>query len=73
MPAITMFGWWWLDPIAALVVAVVATKEGLETRRGLLRRARAEPAFGRLRRRLLRRASLTDPEGVRSVAPRRWA
>jgi divalent metal cation (Fe/Co/Zn/Cd) transporter len=29
-----LFGWWWLDPIAALVIAVVATKEGLETWRG---------------------------------------
>lgn len=29
-----MFGWWWLDPIAALVVAVVAVREGLETWRG---------------------------------------
>jgi divalent metal cation (Fe/Co/Zn/Cd) transporter len=28
------FGWWWLDPIAALVIAAVATKEGLETWRG---------------------------------------
>ena len=29
-----LFGWWWLDPLAALVVAAVATKEGLETWRG---------------------------------------
>jgi divalent metal cation (Fe/Co/Zn/Cd) transporter len=29
-----LFGWWWLDPIAALVIAAVATKEGLETWRG---------------------------------------
>lgn len=29
-----VFGWWWLDPIAALVIAAVATKEGLETWRG---------------------------------------
>jgi divalent metal cation (Fe/Co/Zn/Cd) transporter len=29
-----LFGWWWLDPIAALVVAGVAVKEGLETWRG---------------------------------------
>jgi divalent metal cation (Fe/Co/Zn/Cd) transporter len=28
------FGWWWLDPIAALVIAAVAAKEGLETWRG---------------------------------------
>jgi len=28
------FGWWWLDPIAALVIAAVALKEGLETWRG---------------------------------------
>jgi divalent metal cation (Fe/Co/Zn/Cd) transporter len=29
-----LFGWWWLDPIAALVIAGVATKEGLQTWRG---------------------------------------
>ena len=30
----TFFGWWWLDPIAALVIAALATREGLETWRG---------------------------------------
>jgi divalent metal cation (Fe/Co/Zn/Cd) transporter len=29
-----LFGWWWLDPIAALMVAGVAVREGLETWRG---------------------------------------
>src|SRR5688572_17972723 len=29
-----LFGWWWLDPIAALLIAGVAVKEGLETWRG---------------------------------------
>jgi divalent metal cation (Fe/Co/Zn/Cd) transporter len=29
-----LLGWWWLDPIAALVIAAVATREGLETWRG---------------------------------------
>jgi divalent metal cation (Fe/Co/Zn/Cd) transporter len=29
-----LFGWWWLDPIAALVVAGVAVKEGRATWRG---------------------------------------
>jgi divalent metal cation (Fe/Co/Zn/Cd) transporter len=29
-----LFGWWWLDPIAALLIASVAIKEGLETWRG---------------------------------------
>jgi divalent metal cation (Fe/Co/Zn/Cd) transporter len=29
-----LFGWWWLDPIAALAIAGVALKEGLETWRG---------------------------------------
>jgi divalent metal cation (Fe/Co/Zn/Cd) transporter len=29
-----LFGWWWLDPLAALVIASVAVKEGLETWRG---------------------------------------
>lgn len=27
-------GWWWADPAAALVVAAVALREGLETWRG---------------------------------------
>ena len=26
-----LFGWWWLDPIAALLVAGIAVKEGLQT------------------------------------------
>ncbi|GAA0237012.1 cation transporter [Cryptosporangium japonicum] len=30
----SLFGWWWADPIAALVIAVVAVKEGRETWRG---------------------------------------
>jgi divalent metal cation (Fe/Co/Zn/Cd) transporter len=29
-----LFGWWWLDPIAALLIAGVAIKEGLATWRG---------------------------------------
>jgi divalent metal cation (Fe/Co/Zn/Cd) transporter len=29
-----LFGWWWLDPIAALLIAGVAIKEGLDTWRG---------------------------------------
>jgi len=29
-----LFGWWWLDPIAAFVIAAVAAREGLETWRG---------------------------------------
>jgi divalent metal cation (Fe/Co/Zn/Cd) transporter len=29
-----IFGWWWLDPIAALVIAAVAVHEGVETWRG---------------------------------------
>jgi divalent metal cation (Fe/Co/Zn/Cd) transporter len=28
------FGWWWLDPIAALVIAVIAVREGIETWNG---------------------------------------
>ena len=28
------FGWWWADPAAALVIAVVALREGAETWRG---------------------------------------
>ena len=29
-----LLGWWWLDPIAALAIAGVALKEGIETWRG---------------------------------------
>jgi divalent metal cation (Fe/Co/Zn/Cd) transporter len=29
-----LLGWWWLDPIAALAIAGVAVKEGVETWRG---------------------------------------
>lgn len=28
------FGWWWADPVAALVIAAVAVKEGREAWRG---------------------------------------
>jgi divalent metal cation (Fe/Co/Zn/Cd) transporter len=30
----SVFGWWWADPVAALVIAVVAVKEGREAWRG---------------------------------------
>ncbi|WP_420845476.1 cation transporter [Microbacterium sediminis] len=30
----TLFGWWWADSVAALVVAVLAIREGLEAWRG---------------------------------------
>src|SRR5207302_1459970 len=30
----TLFGWWWLDPLAALFIAFVAVREGRETWRG---------------------------------------
>jgi divalent metal cation (Fe/Co/Zn/Cd) transporter len=29
-----LFGWWWLDPLAALAIAAVAVNEGLATWRG---------------------------------------
>lgn len=29
-----LFGWWWADPLAALVIAGVAAKEGVESWRG---------------------------------------
>jgi divalent metal cation (Fe/Co/Zn/Cd) transporter len=29
-----LLGWWWLDPVAALAIAGVAVKEGIETWRG---------------------------------------
>lgn len=28
------FGWWWADPIAGLVIAVFALREGLEAWKG---------------------------------------
>ena len=30
----SLFGWWWADPLAALVIAVVAVREGREVWRG---------------------------------------
>lgn len=30
----SLFGWWWADPAAALVIAAVAVKEGHEAWRG---------------------------------------
>jgi hypothetical protein len=30
----TLFGWSWADPIAALIIAVVAVREGVEAWRG---------------------------------------
>jgi len=29
-----LLGWWWLDPLAAFVIAGVAVREGVETWRG---------------------------------------
>jgi divalent metal cation (Fe/Co/Zn/Cd) transporter len=29
-----LFGWYWADPIVALVIAAVAIREGREARRG---------------------------------------
>jgi divalent metal cation (Fe/Co/Zn/Cd) transporter len=29
-----LFGWWWADPAAALVIAAVALREGIESRQG---------------------------------------
>jgi divalent metal cation (Fe/Co/Zn/Cd) transporter len=29
-----LFGWWWADPVAALVIAAVAAKEGVDAWRG---------------------------------------
>jgi divalent metal cation (Fe/Co/Zn/Cd) transporter len=29
-----LVGWWWADPVAALVIGAVALREGDETRRG---------------------------------------
>ncbi|HEY6794001.1 MAG TPA: hypothetical protein VI248_04890 [Kineosporiaceae bacterium] len=30
----TVAGWWWADPVAALVIAAVAVREGAEAWRG---------------------------------------
>ncbi|GGU14345.1 hypothetical protein GCM10010178_02200 [Lentzea flava] len=30
----SLFGWWWADPLAALVIAAVAVREGREAWRG---------------------------------------
>ncbi len=30
----SLFGWWWSDPVAALVIAAVAVREGMEAWRG---------------------------------------
>jgi len=30
----SLWGWWWADPVAALVIAVVAAKEGRDAWRG---------------------------------------
>ncbi|MFF1571152.1 cation diffusion facilitator family transporter [Leifsonia sp. NPDC058292] len=30
----TLFGWWWADPIAGLVIAVLAVREGIEAWKG---------------------------------------
>lgn len=30
----SLFGWWWADPVAALVVAALAVREGIEAWRG---------------------------------------
>jgi divalent metal cation (Fe/Co/Zn/Cd) transporter len=30
----SLFGWWWADPMAALIIAIVAVKEGREAWRG---------------------------------------
>jgi divalent metal cation (Fe/Co/Zn/Cd) transporter len=41
-----VLGWWWADPIAALVIAAVAVKEGRDAWRRLLRawgRADSQP------------------------------
>ena len=29
-----IFGWWWLDPVAALAIAGIALREGIATWRG---------------------------------------
>ena len=29
-----LFGWWWADPAAALIIAAVATQEGVNAWRG---------------------------------------
>jgi divalent metal cation (Fe/Co/Zn/Cd) transporter len=29
-----LFGWWWADPVAALIMAPIIAKEGIEALRG---------------------------------------
>jgi divalent metal cation (Fe/Co/Zn/Cd) transporter len=38
-----LFGWWWADPVAALIMAPVIGKEGIETIRGRTCRDCAAP------------------------------
>lgn len=45
----SLFGWWWADPVAALVVAAVAVKEGREAWRGDGCCAREACGDGRIR------------------------
>ena len=58
-----LFGWWWLDPVAALLIAGVAVKEGLATWRGegCCVAPAAERAGGCLPRRLLLTRARTRP------------
>ena len=51
-----LFGWWWLDPIAGLVIAGIAVREGVLdlARRGLLCGPGADARRGTVRGRLLR-------------------
>ena len=30
----TLFGWWWADPVAALIMVPIIAKEGIEALRG---------------------------------------
>ncbi len=39
-----LFGWWWADPVAGLVIAAVAVREGLEAWRGEACGCAAPPA-----------------------------
>jgi hypothetical protein len=65
----TLFGWWWLDPIAALVVAGVAVKEGRATWRGEGCCAAPELDPGRLLRLSLR---LSGAPGEAEHGVERW-
>ena len=59
----SLFGWWWADSVAALVVAVLAVREGLARRRRVaLRSARGPRRRGRLTRHPTMKSQCCNPD-----------